>query len=115
MEIVGFVPVCGSMKKYRRNGTYHRLKSITEVSDCSQCSNVGMLSSDVKMVEVVPKVQPKIRLSINLLKRFRDAYVEGMLCFAINIAHMNNGDICFVKKIHDDDVQYLTPSSKLGF
>ncbi|KAF1886183.1 hypothetical protein Lal_00045413, partial [Lupinus albus] len=98
------------MKKPKRNGTYHRLK---EVSDyyCSQSSNVDMLNSpNVKMVQV----QQKIRLSTNILKRFRDAYVEGMVCFAENVAHMNSStssNICFEKKIHDDDdVQYLTAS-----
>ncbi|CAL0322246.1 unnamed protein product [Lupinus luteus] len=72
MELVGFVPICGNtMKKPKRNGTYHRLGNMKEVSDCSQSSNVNM-------VEVTPKlqVQQKIRLSTNILKRFRDAYVE---------------------------------------
>ncbi|OIW03596.1 hypothetical protein TanjilG_06105 [Lupinus angustifolius] len=106
------------MKKPNRNGTYHRLGSIKEVSDCSQSSNVGtLISPNVKMVEVTPQVQvqvqvqvqQKIRLSTNILKRFRDVYVEGMVCFAENVAHMNStSNICFDKKIHDEDVQYLT-------
>ncbi|CAL0323950.1 unnamed protein product [Lupinus luteus] len=78
MENVGFVPVCKSMQKSRRNTTYHRLKSIKEVRECSQSSNVGkVFSPNMKMVEDKPKAQPKIRLSTNLLKRFRDAYVEA--------------------------------------
>lgn len=98
MEIVDFVPVCGSLKKHGRKGTYHILKNDTEVSDCHH--NVATLSPSVKVVEVIPKIQPK---STNLLKRFRDAYVEGMLTFALHVAHMNNGDICHQKNIHDDD------------
>ncbi|KAK7291399.1 hypothetical protein RIF29_06509 [Crotalaria pallida] len=105
------------MKKHRKNEAYHRLTSIKEVSDCSHSSNnvTMLISPNVKMVEVMPnKIQPKIKLPTNLLKRFRDAYVEGMLCFAENVAHMNNGNICFEKKIHDhdddDEVRYLTAS-----
>ncbi|TKY44756.1 hypothetical protein E2542_SST31034 [Spatholobus suberectus] len=95
MEIVHFVPVCGSMKKkYRRKGTYHKLKSGTEVSDCSTDE----------------KVQRKIRLSINLWKRLRDAYVQRMLSLAEHVAHFNNGEICFLKKIHDDEVHLLIAS-----
>ncbi|KAK7271214.1 hypothetical protein RJT34_26927 [Clitoria ternatea] len=111
--IVDFVPVCGSMKKYKRRATYHKLKSGTEVSDAE---NVGILiSSNVKMLDVIiPKVQPKIRLlSLSLLKRVRDAYVQGMLSLAEHVAHLNNGELCFLKTIHhhdDDDVRLLIAS-----
>nr|KYP65544.1 hypothetical protein KK1_011785 [Cajanus cajan] len=103
MEMVDFVPTCGSMKKHRRKGTYHKLKSVTDqVSDYSTCSD--------------QKIQPKIRLSINLWKRLRDAYVQRMLTLAEHVAHLNNGEICFLKKIHHhDDVQLLIASSNLGF
>ncbi|KAE9588234.1 hypothetical protein Lal_00002980 [Lupinus albus] len=98
MENVGFVPVCKSMQKSRRNTRYHRLKSIKEVSECSQSSNV--FSQKMKMVEDIPKAQRKIRLSTNVLKRLRDAYVEGMLSFAENVAHMNSSrNIWFQKKV----------------
>ncbi|KAK7314604.1 hypothetical protein VNO77_33131 [Canavalia gladiata] len=102
MEIVDFIPVCGGMKKCRRRESYHKLKRRIEVSDYNY-ENVGISSSKAHMVEVIPKVQPKIRLSRNLWKRLRNAYVQGMLCLAEHVAHFNNGEICFLKKIHDDD------------
>ncbi|CAJ1952015.1 unnamed protein product [Sphenostylis stenocarpa] len=115
MEIVDFVPVCGRMKKHRRKGAYHKLNSSTEESDGVE--NVGMLRPKVKMVEGTPRVhQPKIsRLSINIWKRLRNAYVERMLSLAEHVAHLNNGEICFLNKIHDDEVQLLIASSNLSF
>ncbi|KAG5007559.1 hypothetical protein JHK85_026101 [Glycine max] len=117
MEIADFVPVCGSMKRYRRKrSTYHKLKRGKEVSDCSSVENGCMLRPKVKMVEEeIPKAhhQPptnKIRLSINLWKRLRNAYVQRMLGLAEHVAHLNNGEICFLKKIHDDEVQLLLAS-----
>ncbi|RDX64016.1 hypothetical protein CR513_57478, partial [Mucuna pruriens] len=66
MEIVDFVPVCGSsMKKHRRKGTYHKLESGTD---------------------------------------------QRMLSLAEHVAHLNNAEICFRKKIHDDDVHLLVAS-----
>jgi len=116
MEIVDFVPVCGRMKKHRRKGAYHKLNSITEVSDSVE-ENVGMLRPKEKMDEVIPKVhQPKIsRFSMNLWKRLRNAYVKHMLSLAQHVAHFNNGEICFLNKIHDDDVQLLLAPSNLSF
>ncbi|KAG5022142.1 hypothetical protein JHK85_018484 [Glycine max] len=111
MEIADFVPVCGSMKKYRRKiSTYHKLKSGTEVSDDCSVENGCMLRPKVKMVEeeIQKAHQPKIRLSINLWKRLRNAYVQRMLGLAEHVAHLNNGEICFLKKIHDDEVQLLS-------
>ncbi|KAK7364105.1 hypothetical protein VNO80_12503 [Phaseolus coccineus] len=108
MEIADFVPVCGRMKKHRREGAYHKLNSSsTEVSDSVE--NVGTLRPKVKMVEGIPKVhQPKIsRLSMNIWKRLRNAYVKRMLSLADHVAHLNNGEIFFFKKIHDDDVHLL--------
>ena len=78
--------------------------------------NGCMLRPKVKMVEEeIPKAhhQPptnKIRLSINLWKRLRNAYVQRMLGLAEHVAHLNNGEICFLKKIHDDEVQLLLAS-----
>lgn len=116
MEIVDFIPTCGSMS-YTRRGTYHKLKRSKEVSDCNTSKNVTMFGpKKLKMVEMMmPKVQPKIiRLSTSLCKRIRDAYVHGMLCMAMHVAHLNNGETCFLKKIHDgdddDDVLYLKAS-----
>lgn len=116
MEIVDFVPVCGRTKKYRRKGAYHKLDSSTEVSDSVEM-NVGMLRPKVKMVEVIPKLhQPKISsLSINIWKRLRDAYVKHMLSLAEHVAHLNNGEVCFLKKIREDDVQLLLAPSNLSF
>ncbi|ESW24709.1 hypothetical protein PHAVU_004G153201 [Phaseolus vulgaris] len=108
MEMVDFVPVCGRMKKHRRKGAYQKLNSSTEVS--GSVENVGdTLRPKVKMVEVIPKVhQPKIsRLSMNIWKRLRNAYVKRMLSLAEHVTHLNNGEICFFNKIHDDDVHLL--------
>ena len=71
-----------------------------------------MLRPKVKMVEeeIQKAHQPKIRLSINLWKRLRNAYVQRMLGLAEHVAHLNNGEICFLKKIHDDEVQLLLAS-----
>ncbi|KAL2321155.1 hypothetical protein Fmac_030124 [Flemingia macrophylla] len=103
MEMVAFVPVCGNMKKHRRKGAYHKLKGVTD-----QVSEYSTTSDE--------KVLPKIRLSINLWKRLRDAYVQRMHSLAEHVAHMNNGEICFLRKIHDDDdVQLLIASSNLDF
>ncbi|QCD92253.1 hypothetical protein DEO72_LG5g317 [Vigna unguiculata] len=117
MEIVDFVPVCGRTKKCRTKGRYHKLDSITEVSDSGEMNNVGMLRPKVKMVEVIPKLhQPKIsRLSINMWKRLRDGYVKHMLSLAEHVAHLNNAEICFLNKIRDDDVQLLLAPSNLSF
>lgn len=97
------------MKKYRTRSTYHKLKSQKEVSDCSE--NVAIMSNpNVKVVQVKvkPKVGLKMRLlSINLMKRFRDAYVQGMLGLAAHVVHLNNGEICFLKKIHQDDLMAI--------
>ncbi|KAI5441589.1 hypothetical protein KIW84_010890 [Lathyrus oleraceus] len=114
MEIVSFIPKCGSIR-YTRRGAYHELKSNKEVSSNFTNKNVGTLGSKkLKIAEMMSEVQPKIfRLSTNLWKKLRDGYVHGMLCMAAHVAHLNNGEICFFKKIHyddGDDVLYLKAS-----
>ncbi|CAI8594928.1 unnamed protein product [Vicia faba] len=113
MEIVGFIPKCGNMR-YTRRSAYHKLKSNNEVSNCTN-NNVSMLGSrKLKITEKMSEVQPKIfRLSTNLWKKLRDGYVHGMLCMAAHVAHFNNGEIYFFKKVHyndADDVLYLKSS-----
>lgn len=112
MEMVEFIPMCGSIR-YTKRKIYHKLKSNKEVSDCNINENVAMLGSkNLNFFEMMEKVQPKIlRLSTNLWKRLRDGYIHGMQCMAVHVAHLNNGEICFLKKIHHDgdegDVEVL--------
>ncbi|QHO13376.1 hypothetical protein HN51_070780 [Arachis hypogaea] len=118
MEIVDCVPVCGNLRKHTsRRGTYHILKNHTSHDDyCNHhhittSSSNSSSSSSNKMVQVIPppqKVQqPKSTNNNNILKRVRDAYIEGMLSFALHVAQTNNvGDNCFLNlknNTHHDD------------
>jgi len=113
--------MCGRIR-YTKRKIYHKLKSNKEVSDCNINENVAMLGSkNLNFLEMMEKVQPKIlRLSTNLWKRLRDGYIHGMQCMAVHVAHLNNGEICFLKKIdHDGDegdveVLYLKASWNFG-
>ncbi|CAJ2637098.1 unnamed protein product [Trifolium pratense] len=110
MEMVDFIPICGNIR-YKKRKIYHKLiKRGKEVSNCTK-ENVAMLGSkNFKIIEMMAKVQPKImRLSTNIWKGLRDGYVHGMLYMAEHVAHLNNGEICYFKKIHHDgdDVDVL--------
>jgi hypothetical protein len=116
MEIVDFIPICGSIR-YKKRKIYHKLKRGKEVSNCTNENVVILGSKSLKIIEMMANVQPKImRLSINFWKRLRDGYVNGMLYMAEHVAHLNlnNSEICFFKKIHHDgddvDVLYLKAS-----
>lgn len=105
MKIGNLVPVCGSTKRRPSKATYHRFSDEDEYYSQGRTS-ISMLQP------IIPTLllQPKLRLSTSFLKRFRDAYVDAMLCFAERAVHFNNGEVFFLKKIQDDDVRYLTAS-----
>ncbi|KAJ7975168.1 hypothetical protein O6P43_005129 [Quillaja saponaria] len=102
METGDLVPVCGlSMQRYRKRGRYHRiLKTVVNDNDHVNISLLEEQHAKFQKVGLIPRVQPKIRLSMNLLKRFRDAYVGSMLCFADHVPCLNN--VYFEMKIQDD-------------
>ncbi|KAM3703158.1 hypothetical protein ACJW31_04G075400 [Castanea mollissima] len=82
------IPLCGIMGRRRSRRRYHRLKSE---------ENIQISISEVPKYAKTG-VAPKITLSIKSLKRFRDDYVEMMLCFAGHVAQLNNGNVYLYKK-----------------
>lgn len=87
------------MKCYRRRRRYNRLSSLA-ISDDEDDQNqkIEMLGdqnqSQVKYYMrniVLPKLHQRKMTSITLLKRVRDAYVEGMHSLAENVVQLNDG------------------------
>nr|POF27300.1 hypothetical protein CFP56_25559 [Quercus suber] len=83
------IPFCGIMGRRRSRRRYHRLKSE---------ENIQLSISEVPKYAKT-RVAPKATFSIKFLKRFRDDYVEMMLCLAGHIAQLNNGNVYLYKKI----------------
>ncbi|KAJ7970331.1 hypothetical protein O6P43_008534 [Quillaja saponaria] len=101
MDTGDLVPLCGSMKRYRKRGSYDRLKSMATDNENVQFSMSEARPSKFRKVRLIPRFQPKIRLAMNLLKRFRDAYEESMLSFAEHVSYLSNRDFYFeMKKIN---------------
>ncbi|XWS60977.1 hypothetical protein CRYUN_Cryun07bG0085500 [Craigia yunnanensis] len=93
------VPACLSMKMYRRK-KYQRLKRMVSTShEDNENETISMLEEYrrrgmMKSKVMVPKVSPMIaNLPVEPLRKWRDAYVEMMLCFAGHVAQLNNGNV----------------------
>ena len=97
------IPFCGIMGRLRSRKRYHRLKSE---------ENIQISISEVPEYAKT-RVAPKATLSIKIFKRFRDDYVEMMLCLAGHIAQLNNGNVYLYKKI--PNAPLFSPSQELGF
>ncbi|EXC25184.1 hypothetical protein L484_013273 [Morus notabilis] len=85
------------MKLYGRRRRYQRLRRV--VSD-KENEKVPISKASRRKyawkVRVAPKLRVKFCKSIVLLKRFRDSYVEMMLCFAGRVMQLSSGQCSFV-------------------
>ncbi|OMO99965.1 hypothetical protein CCACVL1_03522 [Corchorus capsularis] len=100
METAAKIPVCFSMKRYKRRKKYQRLKrsstnaedyydekeaiSMLEAADQYQYHRKGNSWKSKGMV--IPKVSGK-NTNVEPLRKWRDAYEEMMLCFAARYVH----------------------------
>ncbi|XVF50621.1 hypothetical protein PTKIN_Ptkin04bG0116200 [Pterospermum kingtungense] len=100
------VPVCLSMTRYMRRKKYQRLKRMvsTKLQEDNENENeteeydgkgMMMMMMMMKSNVMVPKASPQIanNLPVEPLRRWRDAYVEMMLCFAEHVMQLNSGRI----------------------
>ncbi|MBA0651938.1 hypothetical protein Goklo_019228, partial [Gossypium klotzschianum] len=84
------VPMCLNMKRYKRRKKYQRLKHTVLKHEDEDKETVSMLEescrrgTDEAMVRKVPS------LPVESLRKWRDAYVEMMLCFAAHVKQLNN-------------------------
>ncbi|POO01913.1 hypothetical protein TorRG33x02_022050 [Trema orientale] len=87
------------MKLYGRRRQYRRLRSVglSEENERNPISKAGR--KRFRKFKVSPKLRIKLSSSMAILKRFRDAYVEMMLCFAGRLMQLNNGNFHLFKKI----------------
>ena len=60
-----------------------------------------------KKVKSIPKVSPKIAFPVEPLRKWKDAYVEMMLCFAGHVTQLNNGNVYLFKRIPKPNSQCL--------
>ncbi|XVE58749.1 hypothetical protein DITRI_Ditri04bG0194000 [Diplodiscus trichospermus] len=104
-------PVCLSMERYRRRKKYQRLKRMASagheddenetISMLEECCRRGMI---MKSKVMVPKIAS---LPVEPLRKWRNAYVDTMLCFAAHFAQLNNGNVYLFKRIPKPDPQCL--------
>ncbi|KAM1026508.1 hypothetical protein ACFX2I_039368 [Malus domestica] len=80
---------CGNMKRYRRRRRYRRLRNAVTNEQNAMVSMGKRLKFG--KIRVTPMLQIKVKSSIMLLKKFRNAYVGMMLCFAGRVVQLNNG------------------------
>ncbi|XVF53856.1 hypothetical protein PTKIN_Ptkin05aG0132600 [Pterospermum kingtungense] len=79
------IPVCLSIKRYRRRKKYQRLKRmINTIHEENEKETISMLKKSI------PKVSLKTALPVKPLRKWGDAYVDMMLTFAGNVTRLNN-------------------------
>lgn len=60
----------------------------------------GIMTTMTKSKAMVPKASPNNNnLAVEPLRKWRDAYVEMMLCFAAHVAQLNNGNVYLFRRI----------------
>ncbi|XVF12272.1 hypothetical protein REPUB_Repub08aG0101400 [Reevesia pubescens] len=109
------VPVCLSMKRYRRRKKYQRLKRMVSFTHHEDDENemISMLEECRRqrgMIKSKVNVSPKIGIglpAVEPLRKWRDAYVEMMLSFAGHVTQLNNGNVYLFKRIPKPNSQYL--------
>ena len=88
------------MKLYisRRRRQHQRLRSVAlnEENETNSISKGSQKNS--RKFRVTPKLRVKFSSSMVILRRFRDAYVEMMLCFGGRLMQLNNGNFHLFKK-----------------
>jgi hypothetical protein len=108
MEYSDIIPFCGIVGRRKSRRRYHRLKSMV-----SNEENMKISMSEVPKYAKMTRLATKITLSIKHLKRFRDDYVEMMLCFAGHLAQLNNGNVYLYKNFPNDP--RFSASQEVGF
>lgn len=78
------------MKRGRRRRHYRRLNEEKKVRSHWKLGKIRV---------IVPKLKRKNKSLIKLLRRFRDAYVQMMLCFAGRLMQFNTGNVFLFKRI----------------
>ncbi|GMN46371.1 hypothetical protein TIFTF001_015552 [Ficus carica] len=80
------------MKLYGRRRRYQKLRRVNSIkeNEAIPMSKASRWRRCSWKVRVGPKLRVKFSKSIVVLKRFRDSYIEMMLCFAGRVMQLNN-------------------------
>ncbi|WRX19592.1 hypothetical protein QQP08_012079 [Theobroma cacao] len=95
------LPVCLSMKRYRRRKKYQRLKRVISAAHEDKESEATSMLEEYRRRGWKSKVMvPKnIASPVEPLRKWRDSYEEMMLCFAGHFTQLSNGNVYLFKRI----------------
>ncbi|KAG8476654.1 hypothetical protein CXB51_030626 [Gossypium anomalum] len=102
------VPMCLNMKRYKRRKKYQRLKHTVLKHEDEDNEKVSMLEESCPRGTGEAMVRKVPSLPIDSLRKWRDAYVEMMLCFAAHVKQLNNnGNVYLFKRFPKPKSQCL--------